>query len=164
MKFINQFFHSLLGLDINFSNFSVFVSEVNKHCQNFFISPLKKHIWYLRNATMILKTSWRRIENVTKLLVDILPWRIYSSYQDVLASISFLIMASISFLIMKSGRRLEDVFWRWRRNVSKTSSRQIHQDQCLLGRPSEANMMGTTSKIVFFIEYFAWHGYGCALP
>ena len=55
------------------------------------------------------KTSWWRLENVLKTSSDnVRLRRTYSSWS----------------------RRLEDVFWRWRR---KTFSRRLHQDECLLG-------------------------------
>ena len=93
------------------------------------------------------KTSWRRLEDVLKTswrrLEDVWPRRIYWSWP----------------------RRLEDVFWRrminkdifvfiksWRcllktktKDVFKTCSRRLHQDECLLGC---VNYMLSRGKLV----------------
>ena len=89
----------------------------------------------------VLKTSWRRLENVLKT-----SWRR---------------MAKTNILVLTKTfwRRLEDVFWRrmtkenifvliktsWKRllktktkDIFKTFSRRLHQDECLLG--SNANV------------------------
>ena len=61
------------------------------------------------NILVLIKTSWRRLEDVF--------WRRMSK-------------ANIFALIRTSWRRLEGVFWRRRQ---KTSSRRLHQDECLQG-------------------------------
>ena len=89
-----------------------------------------------RRLEDVLKTSWRRLENVLKT-----SWRRMAK-------------TNILVLTKTSWRCLEDVFWRrminknifvfiktsWRRlsktkakDVFKTSSRRLHQDECLLG-------------------------------
>ena len=91
-----------------------------------------------RRLEDVLKTSWRRLE-------DIWPRRLRWSWsrrlQDVL-KMSWRHMAKMIMLVLlkMSWRRLEDVFWRWR---WKTSSRRLHQDECLLG---------------LFKEQFWWSG------
>ena len=74
----------------------------------------------------VLKTSWRRIE-------DVWPRQIYWSWPRRLEDVFWRCKtkANIFVLIKMSWRRLEDVFWRRRQ---KTSSRRLHQDECLLGR------------------------------
>ena len=64
------------------------------------------------------KTSWRRLKNVLKT-----PRR--------MAKTNILGKVNIFVLIKTSWRRLEDVSRRRRR---KTSSRCLHQDECLLGQ------------------------------
>ena len=73
----------------------------------------------------VLKTSWRRLE-------DIWPRRIYWSWLRRLEDVFWKCMAKTNMfvLIKMSSRRLEDVFWRRRR---KTSSKRLHQDECLVG-------------------------------
>ena len=89
-----------------------------------------------RRLQDVFKTSWRGLEDVLKT-----SWR-------------HMAKANILVLTKTSWRRLEDVFWRrkakanifvliktsWRRllktktkDVFKTSSRRLHQDECLLG-------------------------------
>ena len=83
----------------------------------------------------VLKKFWRRLEDVFKT-----SWR---CLEDVLKT-SWRHMAKTNILVLtktssedarlrrtySSWRRLEDVFWRRR---WKTSSRRLHQDECLLG-------------------------------
>ena len=88
----------------------------------------------------VLKTSWRRLENVLKT-----SWRHMAKTNIlVLTKTSWKHMAKTNILVLtktssedvrlrrtySSWRRLEDVFWRRRQ---KTSSRLLHQDECLLG-------------------------------
>ena len=61
------------------------------------------------------KTSWKRLENVLK------------------TSSRRIAKTNILVLTKTSRRRLKDVFWRRRR---KTSSRRLHQDECLMGNMS----------------------------
>ena len=88
---------------------------------------LGKTSW--RRLEDVLKTSWRRIE-------DVRPRRIYWSWprrlEDVLKTSSEDVRLRRRY---SSWRRLlktktKDVFWRRRR---KTSSRRLHQHECLLG-------------------------------
>ena len=89
----------------------------------------------------VLKMSWRRLQDVLKRLEDLMPRRledvwtrqIYCSsprrLEDVLKTSSEDVW--LIRIYSSSSRRLEDVFWRRRR---KTSSRRLHQDECLLGK------------------------------
>ena len=80
---------------------------------------------FARRLEDVLKTSWRRLE-------DVWPRRIYWFWPRRLEDVFWRrkAKANIFVLIKTSWRRLQDVFWRWRR---KTSSRRLHQDECLLG-------------------------------
>ena len=121
----------------------------------------------------VLKMSWRRLEDIfARRLENVLktPWRRMTK-------------TNILVLIKTSWRRFEDVFWRrmckvnifvliktsWRRllktktkDVFKTSSRRLHQDECLLGHlrvaASEANKQldwNHTSAWVFSCKFAA---------
>ena len=110
-----------------------------------------------------LKTSWRCLEDVfARTLEDVLTksWRCLEDVlarrlEDVLKT-SWRRIAKTNILVLTktSWRRLEDVFWRrkakanifvliktsWRRllktktkDVFKTSSKRLHQDECLVG-------------------------------
>ena len=82
------------------------------------------------------KTSWRRLENVlktswkrmAKTIIVVLIKTTWRRLEDVFWR--RMTKSNIFVLINTSWRRLEDVFWRRRR---KTSSRRLHQDECLLG-------------------------------
>ena len=78
-----------------------------------------------RRLEDIFKMSWRRLEDVW------LRW-IYWSWPRRLEDVFWRRMAKANMfvLIKTSWRCPEDVFWRWRR---KTSSRRLHQDECLVG-------------------------------
>ena len=96
----------------------------------------------------VLKTSWRCLEDVfARRLEDVLKmsWRRFSRRLEDVLKTSWRCLEdvfairledvlkkswSIFVLIKTSWRRLEEVFWRRRQ---KTSSRRLHQDECLLG-------------------------------
>ena len=82
-------------------------------------------IIFARRFEDVLKRSWRHLEDV---------WlrRIYWSWQRRLQDVFWRRMtkAHMFVLIKTSWRPLEDSFWRRRR---KTSSRRLHQDECLVG-------------------------------
>ena len=101
-----------------------------------------------RHLEDVFKTSWRRLEDALK--------RSWRRLENVLKT-SWRRIAKTNILVLTktSWRRLEDVFWRrkakanifvliktsWRRllktktkDVFKTSSRHLHQDECLLGK------------------------------
>ena len=115
----------------------------------------------------VLKMSWRRLENVLKT-----SWRRIAK-------------TNILVLTKTSWRRLEDVFWRrminknifvfiktsWGRllktktkDAFKTSSRRLHQDECLPGwlfpflghfcMPWE--LLHLISKYFLFVSLFIW--------
>ena len=65
----------------------------------------------------VLKTSWRHMAKTNIMVLTKTSWRRKAK-------------ANIFVLIKTSWRRFEDVFWRRR---WKTSSRRLHQDECLLG-------------------------------
>ena len=76
------------------------------------------------NIFILIKKSWRRLEDVLK-----------SSWRR-MAKTNILVLTKTSSedvwlrrICSSWSRRLEDVFWRRRR---KTSSRRLHQDECLL--------------------------------
>ena len=74
----------------------------------------------------VLKTSWKRLESVLKACgqdeyIGLDQYVLETSSEDVRLSRTY----------SSWSRRMEDVFWRQRR---KTSSRRLHQDECLLGR------------------------------
>ena len=81
-----------------------------------------KTFW--RRLEDVLKTSWRRLEDVLKIYGQ-------DEYigidQDVLKTSSEDVRLRRTYSSWP--RRLEDVFWRRRR---KTSSRRLHEDECLL--------------------------------
>ena len=111
----------------------------------------------------VLKMSWRRLENVLKTswrcLEDVFARRLENVLKTSwrrLGKTSWRRIAKTNILVLTktSSRRLEDVSWRckaeanifvliktsWRRlpkaktkDVFKTSSRRLHQDECLLG-------------------------------
>ena len=99
---------------------------------------------FARRLEDVLKTSWRRLEDVLKtFLQDVLKtsWRRMAKTNIlVLTKTSWIrledvfwrrtINKNIFVFIKTSWRRYEEVFWRRRR---KTSSRRLHQDECLLG-------------------------------
>ena len=121
---------------------------------NVFFSKYDQILHFLCNIPskhlLILKTSWRRLE-------DVWPGRIYWSWpgrlEDVLKTSSEEVRLRRAYSswsrrledVLKTSsedvrlrrtysswsRRLENVFWRRRRI---TSSRRLHQDECLLGR------------------------------
>ena len=76
-----------------------------------------------------LKTSWR----VFKSLEEVWPRQIYLSWSRRLEGVFWRHMSKANMLVLikTSWKCLEYVFWRWRR---KTSSRRLHQDECLLCR------------------------------
>ena len=81
----------------------------------------------------VLKTSWKRLEDIlARRLEDVLKTYGQDEYigldQDVLKTSSEDVRLRRTYSFWS--RRLEDVFWRRRR---KTSSRRLHQDECLLG-------------------------------
>ena len=96
-----------------------------------------------RSLQDVLKTSWRRLQNVLnkswrclkdvlktswRRLEDVWPRRLFGLHQDVLKTSSEDVW--VKRIFSSWSRRLEDVFWRRRR---KTSSRRLHQDECLVG-------------------------------
>ena len=106
----------------------------------------------------VLKTSWKRLEDVLKM-----SWRRFCKaswrcFEDVLASsledVLKMYWRHLEDVLKTSStciediwlrqvysswsRRLEDVFWSRRR---KTSSRRLHQDECLLGNISRKKWM-----------------------
>ena len=108
----------------------------------------------------VLKTPWRRFKDVLKTswrrLEDIWPRQIYWSWPRRLEDVFWRrkAKANIFVLIKTSWRRLEDVFWRRKakanifaliktssrrllktktKDVFKTSSIRLHQDECLPG-------------------------------
>ena len=109
-----------------------------------FLQDVLKMSW--RHLDDVFKTSWRRLENALKRswrrfedvlktswkrLEDVLKTYSQDEYigldQDVLKTSSEDVRLRRTY---SSWRRLEDVFWRRR---WKTSSRRLHQDECLLG-------------------------------
>ena len=94
----------------------------------------------------VLKTSWRRLEDVLKTygqdkyigLEECYLGKFlcrekrveYFSRTCWVEQINLMVLLDGTFLMVHSWRRLEDLFWRRRR---KTSSRRLHQDECLLG-------------------------------
>ena len=106
----------------------------------------------MKSWQYVLKTSWKRLDDVLKTYAQ-------DEYvgldQDVLKKAwTRMTKTNIVVLIKMSRKRLEHVFWRsmskanifvlmktfWRRllksktkDVFKTSSRRLHQDECLLG-------------------------------
>ena len=117
-----------------------------------FLQDVLKMSW--RHLDDVFKTSWRRLENALKRswrrFEDVFKtsWRCLEDVfarrlEDVLKT-SWRRMAKTNILVLtktssedvrlrrtySSWRRLEDVFWRRR---WKTSSRRLHQDECLLG-------------------------------
>ena len=79
-----------------------------------------------RRLEDVLKTSWRHMAETNILVLTKTSWR---RLQDVFWRRKA--KADIFVLIKTSWRCLEEVFWRRRR---KTSSRRLHQDECLLDR------------------------------
>ena len=65
LKFLNQLFHSLLGLNIDFRNVFIFVFEINKHLQvQKLVSLLKKHIFateYKVSVNHAKQNEWAKI-------------------------------------------------------------------------------------------------------
>ena len=99
-----------------------------------------------RRLEKVLKMSWRRLENILKHLGDVLKmsWR----HLENLWKMSWRRMTKTNILVLIKtssedvwvrriysswSRRLENIFWRRRR---KTSSRRLHQDECLMGNMS----------------------------
>ena len=90
------------------------------------------------------KTSWRRLENVLKTSWQDVLKTSWKRLEDVLKTYSQDEYIGLDQDVLKTSsedmrlkrtysswwRRLHNVFWRWRR---KTSSRRLHQDECLLG-------------------------------
>ena len=105
------------------------------------VLPPSKHL-------LVLKTSSKRLQDMSstrlqrnnftssmtywRSLEDVWPRRIYWSWPRRLEDMFWRrkAKANIFVFIKTSWRRLEDVFWRRRR---RTSSRRLHQDDCLLG-------------------------------
>ena len=79
----------------------------------------------------VLKTSWKRLEDVLKRFGQD---EYIGLEQDVLKTCSEDVW--LIRIYSSSSRRLEDVFWRWRR---KKSSRYLRQDECLLGSAIVSN-------------------------
>ena len=75
-----------------------------------------------------LKTSWRCLEAVFKDVLQNVLKTTWRRLQD--AFWRRMTRANIFVLIKTSWRCLQDVFWRRRQ---KTSSRRLHQDECLQG-------------------------------
>ena len=87
---------------------------------------------FARRLENVLKTFWRPFEDIlARRHEDIWLRRLYWSWprrlEDVLKTSSEDVCLRRTY--SPWSRRLEDVFWRWRRN---TSSRRLHQDECLL--------------------------------
>ena len=127
-----------------------------------FLQEVLKTSW--RRLEVVFKTSCRRLEDVLKtFLQDVLKtsWGRFGKMswiclEDVLKTLwRRIAKANILVLTKTSWRRLEDVFWRrmtkaiifvliktsWRRllktktkDVFKTSSRRLYQDECLVKR------------------------------
>ena len=92
---------------------------------------LGKMSW--RRLEEVLKTSWRRFSKKSwRHLENVLKTYGQDEYigldQDVFKTSSEDVW--LIRIYSSSSRHLEDVFWRRRR---KTSSRRLHQDECLLG-------------------------------
>ena len=88
-----------------------------------FLQDFLKTFW--RRLENVLKTSWKRMAKTNILVLIKTSWR--RPEEVFWRRVS---KATIFVLIKTPGRRLEDVFWRWR---WKTSSRPLHQEECLLG-------------------------------
>ena len=107
-----------------------------------------------RRLENVLKTSWRRIAKTNILVLTKTSWR---RLEDVFWRHKAKV--NIFVLIKTSWRRLEDVFRRRRR---KTSSRLLHQDECLLGLwvsplcfvPEESNLAFRPFESKYNIVYF----------
>ena len=101
----------------------------------------------------VLKTSWKDLEDVLKTswtrLEVVWSRRIYWSWprrlQDVLKTSSEDVW--LRRIYLSWSRRLEDVFWSKRR---KTFSRRLHQDECLLGIYSPAQVNQFENKDTLF--------------
>ena len=78
-----------------------------------------------RRLEDVLKTSWRCLKDVLKT-----PWRRMAKTKLLVLTKASSEDVWLRRIYSYLSRRLEDVFWRWRR---KTSSRRLHQDECLLG-------------------------------
>ena len=92
----------------------------------------------------VLKTSWRRLEDVLKTFLQDVLKTSWKRLEDVLKTYSQDEYIGLDQDVLKTSsedvwlrriysswsRRLEDGFWRQRR---KTSSRCLHQDECLVG-------------------------------
>ena len=81
----------------------------------------------------VLRTTWRRLGDVFKSLEEVWPRQIYLSWSRRLEDVFWRHMSEANMLVLikTSWKCLEYVFWRWRR---KTSSRRLHQGECLLCR------------------------------
>ena len=107
-----------------------------------------------RNLEDVFKTSWTHLENVLntswRRLEDIWPRRIYWPWprrlEGVLKTSSE--DARLRRTFSSWSRPLEDVFWRRRR---KTSSRRLHQDECLLGLHKKRSFPLRISS--FFVQW-----------
>ena len=88
------------------------------------------------NLEDVLKTSWRRLQNVLKTswrrLEDIWPRQIYWSWprrlEDVLKT------SSENVRLRRTYSYWSSLLKTMTKDVFKTSSRRLHQDQCLLGK------------------------------
>ena len=91
----------------------------------------------------VLKTSWKRLEDALKIYGQ---EKYIGLHQDVFWRRKAKV--NIFFLIKTSWRLLEDVFWRRRR---KTSSRRLHQGECLLGSYFPRGLVGFFLDLFFYL-------------
>ena len=99
---------------------------------------LSKTFW--RCLEDVLKTSWRCLKDVLARFLFKMSWRhledVFKKSGRRMTKTNILVLIKTSSedvwvrRIYSSWRCLEDVFWRQRQ---KTSSRRLHQDDCLLG-------------------------------
>ena len=96
-----------------------------------------------RRLEYVLKTSWKRLEDVLKTYGQ-------DEYIGLDQDVFWRRMTKVNIfvLIKTSWRGLQDVFWRRRWN---TSSRRLHQDECLLG----------SVFLCLFKIYFPWFSIRC---
>ena len=112
-----------------------------RHLEDVFKTSWRRLETPWRGLEDVLKTSWRRFQNVLKMfwrclenvlktswrrLKGIWPRKIYWSWPRRLEDVFFYRRKAKANIFI-----LEDVFWGRRR---KTSSRRLHQDECLLGK------------------------------
>ena len=80
-----------------------------------------------RRLENVLKTSWRSMTKTNILVLSTTSWR---RLEDLLKTSSEVVWRRKIYSSWL--KRVADVFWRRRRRW-KTSSRRLHQDECLLG-------------------------------